>query len=286
MIYAFDTNGGNRQFQDVGLDGLNDAEEAAQFPGFASQPDPAADNYQYFLSASGDVIQRYKNYNGLQGNSPVDVGDSNRGATTLPDTEDINRDNTMNEINAYYEYGIDIRPNMVVGSNPYITDIRETIASIPGQETTGARWIQFKIPVSQPQNTVGSISDFRSIRFMRMFVTGFNDQITLRFGALELVRGEWRRYVKSLDPNEQDDDINNADDTALDVLAVNVQENGDRSPIKYVTPPGVVREQLYNSNTIINQNEQSLSLRVTKGTHRFRDLEVWSLVIQGRYLKM
>lgn len=265
LIYAFDTNGGNRQFQDVGLDGLNDAEEAAQFPGFASQPDPAADNYQYFLSASGDVIQRYKNYNGLQGNSPIDVGDSNRGATTLPDTEDINRDNTMNEINAYYEYGIDIRPNMVVGSNPYITDIRETIASIPGQETTGARWIQFKIPVSQPQNTVGSISDFRSIRFMRMFVTGFNDQITLRFGALELVRGEWRRYVKSLDPNEQDDDINNADDTALDVLAVNVQENGDRSPIKYVTPPGVVREQLYNSNTIINQNEQSLSLRVTKG---------------------
>lgn len=264
LIYAFDTNTGNRQFQDVGFDGLNDAEEAAQFPAFASQPDPAADNYQYFLSATGDVIQRYKSYNGLQGNSPVDLSDNNRGATTLPDTEDINRDNTMNEINAYYEYGINIFPGMNEVNSPYVTDIRETTASLPGNGETGARWIQFKIPVSTPSNTIGSISDFRSIRFMRMFVTGFSEQVTLRFGALDLVRGEWRRYVKTLDPNEQDDDINNTDDTALDVLAVNIQENGDRVPIKYVTPPGVVREQLYNSNTIINQNEQSLSLKITK----------------------
>ncbi len=265
LIYAFDTNTGNRAFQDVGFDGLNDAEEAAQFPAFASQPDPSADNYQYFLSATGDVIERYKNYNGLQGNSPVDLGDTNRGSTTLPDTEDINRDNTMNEINAYYEYGIDIFPLMDETTSPYVTDVKEiNNIELPGSGTGSARWIQFKIPVSNPSNTIGSISDFRSIRFMRMFVTGFSEQVTLRFGALDLVRGEWRRYVKTLDPNEQDDDINDDDDTALDVLAVNIQENGDRSPIKYVTPPGVVREQLYNSNTIINQNEQSLSLRVTK----------------------
>lgn len=264
LIYAFDTDTGNRSFQDVGFDGLNDADEAAKFPQFASQPDPAADNYQYFLSATGDVIQRYKNYNGVQGNSPVELGDTNRGSTTLPDTEDINRDNTMNEINAYYEYAIDIVPGMVVGSHPYITDVKETIANLPGSGTTGARWIQFKIPVTQPTNTIGTISDFRSIRFMRMFVTGFSEQVTLRFGALDLVRGEWRRYVKSLDPNEPVDNINDQDDTALDVLAVNIQENGDRSPIKYVAPPGVTREQLYNSNTIINQNEQSLSLRVTE----------------------
>lgn len=264
LIYAFDSDTGNRSFQDVGLDGLNDADEAVKFPQFASQPDPAADNYQYFLNATGDVIQRYKNYNGVQGNSPVELGNDNRGSTTLPDTEDINRDNTMNEINAYYEYAIDISSNMTVGSNPFITDVRETTASLPGSGTTGARWIQFKIPVSQPTNKIGTIDDFRSIRFMRMFVTGFNEQVTLRFGALDLVRGEWRRYVKSLDPNEIDEDINNDDDTALDVLAVNIQENGQRSPIKYVAPPGVTREQLYNNNTIINQNEQSLSLRVTE----------------------
>lgn len=263
LIYAFDVETANRSFQDVGFDGLNDAEEAAKFPAFASQPDPAADNYQYFLSATGNVVQRYKNYNGLQGNSPVEVSNTNRGSTTLPDTEDINRDNTMNEINAYYEYSIEMKPNMEVGSHPYITDVRRTNdAEVSGGGTTAAKWIQFKIPVANPENTIGTISDFRSIRFMRMFLTGFSEDITLRFGALDLVRGEWRRYEKSLDPIEQNDADNNNDDTALDVLAVNIQENGNRTPINYVTPPGVTREQLYNSNTIINQNEQSLSLRV------------------------
>ena len=265
LIYAFDVEGGNRAFQDVGFDGLSDAEEAAQFPDFAAQPDPSGDNYQYFLSATGNVIERYKNYNGLQGNSPIEVSNTNRGSTTLPDTEDINRDNTMNEINAYYEYSIDMRPGMTVGSHPYITDVRTTDnAELTGGGSTGARWIQFKIPVSNPDNTLGSISDFRSIRFMRMFMTGFSEEITLRFGALDLVRGEWRRYVKTLDPLEPTDDINDQDDTALDVLAVNIQENGDRLPIHYIAPPGVTREQLYNSNTIINQNEQSLALKVTK----------------------
>jgi cell surface protein SprA len=148
---------------------------------------------------------------------------------------------------------------MSIGQN-YITDIRTTSQALPNGSTTEARWIQFKIPVSQPQNTIGNISDFRSIRFMRMFMTGFNDQVTVRFGALDLVRGEWRRYTGPLDFN----DTNSADDnTDLDVLAVNIQENNERCPINYVTPPGVVREQLYNNNTIINQNEQSLSLRVS-----------------------
>ena len=127
-------------------------------------------------------------------------------------------------------------------------------------QLTDARWIQFKIPVSQPENTIGNISDFRSIRFMRMFMTGFNDEVTVRFGALDLVRGEWRRYTNTLDFN----DTNVADDkTNLDVLAVNVQENNERCPVNYITPPGVQREQLYNNNTVINQNEQSLSLRVS-----------------------
>ena len=259
LIYAFDTSNANRAVQDVGLDGINDTTEASKFPTFASQPDPAADNYQYFLQASGDVIERYRNYNGIQGNSPIDVSDTNRGSTTIPDVEDINRDNTMNTINAYYEYSVDINNGLTVGSN-YITDERTTSVTLPNGSTTNARWIQFKIPVSEPENVIGGISDFRSIRFMRMFMTGFSQPITVRFGALDLVRGEWRRYTNTLDyldTNIADDDTN------FEVQAVNIQENGDRVPINYVTPPGVVREQNYANNTIINQNEQSLSLRGT-----------------------
>lgn len=261
LIYAFDANANNRKNQDIGLDGLSDVNEATIYTNYASQSDPAADDYTYYLNTTGSILNRYKNYNGLDGNSAVDINDANRGASTLPDVEDINRDNTMNTINAYYEYSIDMKPGMEVGEN-YITDIRNTQVTLPDGSNTDARWIQFKIPVSQPENTIGNISDFRSIRFMRMFMTGFSDQVTVRFGSLDLVRGEWRRYTNTLDPNETTE-INKDDGTDLDVLAVNVQENDERCPINYITPPGVVREQLYNNNTIINQNEQSLSLRVS-----------------------
>ncbi|MBF6641161.1 cell surface protein SprA [Flavobacterium sp. J49] len=263
LIYAFDVDGANRAAQDVGLDGINDTAERnlQNIGGYAALPDPAADNYQYFLSAPGTSVQeRYRDYNGLEGNSPVSVSDANRGSTTIPDVEDINRDNTMNTVDAYYEYKIDIQPNMVVGQN-YITDVRETeIPDLPNGTTTNARWYQFKIPVSQPTTTVGSISDFRSIRFMRMFMTGFTEPVTLRFGALDLVRGEWRRYDQSFQPTDSDP---TDDDTNFDVLAVNIQENAQRLPIPYVLPPGVVREEVNNNNQVISQNEQSLSLRAS-----------------------
>ncbi|MFL9830391.1 cell surface protein SprA [Flavobacterium sp. ST-87] len=259
LIYAFDTDPNNRKNQDVGLDGLSNNAEAAVYDNFASEPDPAADDYTFYLNTSGSVKERYKNYNGVEGNSAVDINDPNQGATTLPDVEDINRDNTMNTINAYYEYSIDMKPDMSVGQN-YVTDVRETQATLPNGQVTTARWIQFKIPVSQPQNTIGNITDFRSIRFMRMFMTGFEEEVTVRFGALDLVRGDWRRYTNSLDFNDTNIDD---DDTELDVIAVNIQENNERCPVNYVTPPDVQREQLYNNNTLINQNEQSLSLRVS-----------------------
>ncbi|WP_374505490.1 cell surface protein SprA [Flavobacterium sp.] len=259
LIYTFDGNATNRNNQDVGLDGLKNDDEAATYSNFSTETDPAADDYMFYLNTTGSVLDRYKNYNGTDGNSAVSVDTPNRGSTTMPDVEDINRDNTMNTINAYYEYSIDMMPNMAIGQN-YITDIRNTQVELPNGSTTEARWIQFKIPVSQPQNTIGSITDFRSIRFMRMFMTGFSSPVTLRFGSLDLVRGEWRRYANTLDFR----DTNSDDDrTDLDVLAVNIQQNNERCPINYITPPGVVREQLYNNNTVINQDEQSLSLRVS-----------------------
>lgn len=258
LIYAFDTNQDNRTNQDIGYDGMKNDEEASTYNNFSTETDPAGDDYTYYLNTSGDIINRYKNYNGVDGNSAVSVDTPNRGATTVPDVEDINRDNTMNTINAYYEYSITMAPGMAVGQN-FVSDVRNTQVDLPNGSTTEARWIQFKIPVAQPENTIGSISDFRSIRFMRMFMTGFANPVTLRFGSLDLVRGEWRRYTNTLDPKDTNVDD---DRTDLDVLAVNIQQNNERCPINYAIPPGVVREQLYNNNTVINQDEQSLSIRV------------------------
>ncbi|WP_281226879.1 cell surface protein SprA [Flavobacterium aquiphilum] len=259
LIYAFDNNSGNRTSQDIGFDGLPTSEEGKVYTNYASQPDPAGDNYTYYLNTSGDIVSRYKNYNGIDGNSDVDINSANRGSSTVPDVEDVNRDNTMNTINAYYEYSVEMKPDMTVGQN-YIADIRNTSVTLPNGNTTEARWIQFKIPISQPENTIGKITDFRSIRFMRMFMTNFTDQVTLRFGALDLIRAEWRRYAQALDYNDTNQDD---DGTIFETASVNIEENSTRCPINYVTPPSVVREELYNNNTLIRQNEQSLSMRVS-----------------------
>ena len=268
LIYAFDTDQGNRGAQDVGFDGLNDAGESTIYNNYAGESDPAADNYVYFLQAGGGVTERYKNFNGTQGNSPVDVTDNNRGNSTVPDIEDINRDNTMDTVEAYYEYSVDIKPGIEVGNTEFVTDVKETTASTPGSslgEQTPVRWIQYKIPVTEFERKIGGISDFTSVRFIRMFVTGFESEVTLRFGALDLVRGDWRRYTNTLDSVlPPGTDTNVADDpTVFEVQSLNILENASRLPIRYLSPPGVVREQLFNNNTVINQNEQSLSLRVS-----------------------
>ncbi|MGJ8664924.1 MAG: cell surface protein SprA [Patiriisocius sp.] len=261
LVYTFDTEGQERTNQDVGYDGLNNAQEGAMFPAFAGLPDPSNDNYQYFLQATGDIRNRYRMYNGTEGNSPVEVTNTNRGSTTQPDVEDINRDNSMNTVDSYYEYNIPIRRDMLdPASNDFITDVRESSITLPNNNPLDVRWVQFKIPVSDFDRAVNGISDFRSIRFMRMSLSGFEQPTTLRFGTLELVRGDYRRYLQTLDNVTMEDP--ELDDTTFEVEAVNIIDNENRVPIPYRLPPGVFREELNNNNNIIRQDEQSLALRV------------------------
>ncbi len=259
LVYAFDTDGGARTNQDVGLDGMNDTREANKYnPSFAENPnDPAGDNYTYYLNTSGSILQRYYNYNGTQGNSPVEVTNTNRGSTTLPDVEDINRDNTMNTIDSYFQYDIDITNNMQIG-DPFVRDVKTRSVTMPNGNTKEVRWVQFRVPLRGAHAiAVNGINDFRSIRFMRMFLSGFDENVVLRFGTLDLVRGDWRTYTQTLDGDAD----NTADATGFESGAVNDQENPN-----YVIPPGIELEELYNNNTVLRQNEQSLLLRV-------RDLE-------------
>ena len=94
------------------------------------------------------------------------------------------------------------------------------------------RWYQFKIPVREFDNRVGGITDFRSIRFIRMFMKVV-EPVTLRFARLELIRGERRRYLESLaGPQEVEPD--DPSSTSFAISAVNI-ENGNREPVPYVT---------------------------------------------------
>ena len=259
LIYAFNTEGEERLNQDIGYDGLDDLEEAARFGAFANLPDPSADNYDYFLNASGGILDRYFEYNGIEGNSPPDVTNENRGNTTLPTVEDINRDNTMNTVDSYYEYEVPVFPNMGIDNSQYITDVKEFSIDLPNGQQMPVRWLQFKVPIYEPTAARGGIGDFRSIRFMRMYLTDFEDPTVLRFGTMDLVRGDYRRYTQTLDPDKSDP---TNESTTFVVASVNIEENENRQPIPYVLPPGVDREELMNNNTRVRQNEQSLSLVV------------------------
>lgn len=264
LVYAFDADENNRVLQDIGFDGLDDAREVEVYTNNAGD-DPALDNYVYYLNREGSILERYQDFNNPQGNSPVSVTNTDRGSTTLPDVEDVDRDLTMNTVNSYYEYRIAIKPNTTI-NDEYVTDIIEGTASgdfrIPNGDEVNYRWIQYKIPLSDFTDAVGGITDFRSISFMRMYMTGFNSPTVLRFATLDLVRGDWRTYTNTLQDPDVDSDPSD-DGTTLDVNTVNIEENSSRTPIPYVLPPGVIREQLNNNNTIIRQNEQSLSLTVS-----------------------
>ncbi|WP_431157410.1 cell surface protein SprA [Winogradskyella poriferorum] len=252
LIYTFATTGQERANQDVGYDGYDDTEETIQFgPQFGE--DPSKDNYTYYLNTSGGIFERYKSYNGQEGNTPDVFTDTNRGSTTQPDVEDINRDNTMNTIDSYFEYEVDINPSVLNINNPQINDVKVRTVTLPnGQERT-VSWYQFRLPINEPTNAIGGIRDIRSVRFARLYLREFTENTVLRFATLDLVRSDWRRYTLDLD----NDPTNNSTDAEFNVAIVGVQENdGD-----YVIPPGVRREELNNNNNIIRQNEQSLVLQ-------------------------
>ena len=267
LLYAFNTIEEDRVLQDLGFDGLSDLEEKNIYTNGPIE-DPAGDNYKYFISAKGDILDKYKNYNGTQGNSPIAFSNSERGNTTLPDSEDINQDQSMNTIDSYFEYRIPISRSMTVGNHPFISDVRENVkVDLPNGDVLTTRWIQFKVPVKKEYyesstysnyfESINNIQDLRSIRFMRMLLKGFDQPVVFRFGTLDLVRGDWRRYNRELNENLIDNK-----NTTLDVSTVNILENENRNPINYILPPTIQREQINNNNTIVRQNEQSLSFRI------------------------
>ncbi|MBQ8656181.1 MAG: cell surface protein SprA [Prevotella sp.] len=279
QTYAFATTSGSRVRQDVGFNGLTDEEERTYgaYADFLQQmpvtndsvrqawtADPANDDYHYFRGSDFDeqrtpILQRYKRINMPQGNSPESDSGNESYDTSYksgPDVEDINQDYTLNEYERYYQYHVSIRPeDMQIGTN-HIVDIRNSGVRLRNGDTTTVQWFQFRIPIRHYDKREGSISDFSSIRFMRMFLTQFEQPIVLRFGSLDLVRGEWRVYEQSLATSST------AETGELEVSAVNIEENNDRQPVNYVLPPGITRVQDPSQPQLVEANEQALNLTV------------------------
>lgn len=285
LVNAFDNNPESRRYQDVGLDGLSNEDEPLYYSDYLNNladiitdqsilekylNDPSSDDFQYYRGTNLDnqqmgILERYKNFNGPDGNSPtseMSVESYPTAASSIPDMEDINNDNTLNENERYYQYRVAIKKqNMQLGRN-YITDIRESRVQLKNGEIGEVKWYQFKIPVRDPDQVFGNIRDFKSVRFLRMYLQGFEDPVILRFATLDLVRADWRRYTRPVGEPEA-----SSPNATFDVSAVNIEENGSREPVNYILPPGISRV-IDPANPQLRQlNEQSMVLKVTDLEH-------------------
>ncbi|MFC2089379.1 cell surface protein SprA [Bacteroidota bacterium] len=293
LVNAFDSDPVSRQYQDVGLDGLNNEDERSFFSSeeddFLVQienlftggdlttqayekilDDPSSDDYHFYRGSDYDldeldIIDRYKHFNNLEGNSPSDVDNPESYATsgtTLPDIEDINRDNTLSEGESYFVYRVDLSASEFEVGRNYIVDKVIDNVEYPNGESQDIAWYQFRIPIRDYQQAVGGITDFKTIRFMRMFLSGFEDTVLLRFAKLELVRGEWRRYNLPFMQGGEDWTGIEPPEGILAISAVNIEENAGKEPVNYVLPPGFNRQIDPTQPQLRQLNEQSIVLKV------------------------
>ena len=281
VVYSFSNESGARPKQDIGLNGLSDVDER-NYGIYADYlnaikgkvntvaydsifEDPAGDDYHYFRGSDFDaaetpILDRYKYINSPEGNSPNSSGSGERYSTaykSTPDAEDVNSDYTMNEYENFYEYHVSLRPeDMVVGRN-FIVDSRETTVGLRNGKKEDATWYQFRIPIDEFDSKEGTISDFSSIRFMRLYMTGFQEPIVVRLANLDLVQGDWRTYTQTLFTGEKP-----SVSGTIVPSAVNIEENNDKTPVNYVLPPGITRVLDPSQPQLSQENEQALALTV------------------------
>ncbi|HNJ28301.1 MAG TPA: cell surface protein SprA [Ferruginibacter sp.] len=285
---AFSNDPNDRKYQDLGFDGLDDTAEANKRSAYLAQIqanfgtgskayqdallDASSDNYHYYRGDDFDqqntgILGRYKRFNNPEGNSPVaSTGTSYSSAATLyPDVEDLNRDNTLNQTEEYFQYIVQLKPQtnpiMSIGSN-YIVDKKPVTVNLIDGTSRTETWYQFRIPISQFDRKIGNIPDFKSIRFMRMFLTGFQDSVVLRFGELQLTRNVWRKFQYKIDTtgvySQPTPGI-----TSFNQGAVNIEENDKRTPLPYRTPREIQRVQTLSNNGVnLLLNEQSMTLQL------------------------
>ena len=285
ILYAFATEGQDRTAQDLGYDGLSSDQESLKFSGstfvnpVTNITDPAIDDFVFYLSdkftgaQSTSLVQRYKYFRGPEGNSQ---SNSLEVASQTPDAEDINRDYNLDQSENYNEYVVSLDPaNLTLGNNN-IVDVKTVKAKFQNGNEDDVKWYLFRIPVNKyNEPNVGGDKDpsvLNNVRFARLLLTGFDEVSTLRFGTIDLVRSDWRRYPKNIakftggspvaepDPALDEGSLN-VDNTNFEVGSVNIEENGLNQP-PYVLPPGIDRQVLSGNAGAQRQNEASLYMKI------------------------
>lgn len=287
---VFNSSTEKRKYQDVGFDGLSSnydldgdgvEDEQSFFSDYLNQlqgktnpeafrqiqKDPSNDDYMYFLdpyytTVEANILDRYKKYNNMEGNTPVNEQLNSSSSTSLPDIENTDADLSQNSSESYFQYKISLRKqDMQVGRN-FITNKIVYYAKVPAYtEKQKVSWYQFKVPIDKYEREIGN-PEFNSISMARMFLKGFSDTLILRFAKLQLVRDEWRKYDSPLIEGQEGAPTSDLPSGTFDISAVNIEDNSSRTPINYILPPKLSRTTDPSQSQIIEQNEQSMEFKV------------------------
>ncbi len=280
ILYAFSTEGDDRKVQDAGYDGLSSDQESMKFGNTFVNPvtnivDPAVDDFVFYMSdkftgsQSASLVQRYKYFRNPEGNSQAN---SLEVASQTPDAEDINRDYNLDQTESYNEYIVKLdQASLSLGKNN-IVDVKTVKANFQNGQSADVKWYLFRIPVSKYDGAGAegerNPSVLNNVRFARLMLTGFEQTSTLRFGTMDLVRSDWRRYPNLISsPSVTAPEEGTGGSTTLnnnfEVGSVNIEENALNQP-PYVLPPGIDRQVLSGNAGAQRQNEASLYMKVNE----------------------
>lgn len=289
-VNAFSNVPAERTFQDVGYDGLGDENERTFFQDFLSdvaiplggtgssayqllQNDPSSDNFvhhsdDFFNNGFNGqdtvgIVDRYTFFNGPDGNSPVNENNDrfSRQGNNEPDTEDINDNGSINFAEQYWEYKLKLHPDSLQPGQNFIVDRINTTIVVDGRSVP-VRWFQVRIPIAEGK-PINGVTDFKSISYMRMYMTGFEKEVITRLTEFQFVSTQWRRFTNNL---AEDAPVINPPEppfAEFEVGSVSFEENSEKLPFNYVLPPGV-EQQSINGNTQAGflANERALALQV------------------------
>jgi hypothetical protein len=222
--------------EDIGLDFKTNAEEKVIYDsvnvGGTAPTDPALDdNNGDNTTIVVDIL------NGTEFNRNFEGGNK-------PDTEDLDRNGTLDNNNAYFQYEISLDTT----NNTNIT----------GRGEPGSGWFQYRISLSEFVNKFGPAT-LTGVEYARVWITGVEEPVTLQFVDFNLTGNQWYKINKQ--------------DTTYSISVVSIEENPQiyQSPV----PGNVLRQEIRNtsgSNTL--SNEQSLSLNFNNLQNGQRKLAV------------
>ena len=236
--------------EDTGLDGLTNTGQPTADPPRPPEPedasltsstggDPGGDDFRTPDVDNNSTINNlnpdlWRGINGTEGN---------KNALPVPDTEDLNFNNSLDRDEDYLEYTIDL------AASPYLA------------EDVGNGWRRYRIPLSDPLRVKFGSPDLTLARHVRVWVEGITtpDSVVnpaigqkrplLLLGGMEIVGSRWLET-----------DLTAAQVASGTTLTLNSVNNVDNADV-YTPPfdPGSTR----NGAQDLTRREQSMALEFT-----------------------